>query len=133
MKLLNEVVESPGLDVVRIVCLDKDSRVLLVQESDDPNWKLPGGKMHKGETVLAAAMREITEELGYELKTKEITNIVKRYIPNSPNYRYILRVQLDASKLQSTNEVTEFGYFSLSELPETRFAKHIISAVLFFS
>lgn len=129
MRLLSEVVASPGLDVVRIVCLDTNGRILLVQETDDINWKLPGGKMHKGESVLVAARREIQEELGYSLQQAEITNIVKALIPDSENYRYIMLVQIDASKITATEDVAETGFFDQQKLPETKFKGHILSAI----
>lgn len=131
--LLTEITANPGLDVVRIVNLDDQGRVLLVQEVDDVNWKLPGGKMHQNETVLDAAIREIKEELGYDLRESEIKQVVKKHIPNDPNYRYIIRTQLDAAKIQKTDEVAQTKSFALDNLPETKFAGHISSAVEFVS
>lgn len=133
MDLLQEITNSPGLDVVRIINLDSQGRVLLVQEVDDVNWKLPGGKMDKDESVLNAAIREIKEELGYDLDPSEIKNIVKALIPDSPNYRYMMLTQMDASKFKPTDEVAQTGSFALDDLPETKFSGHITSAVKFVS
>jgi 8-oxo-dGTP pyrophosphatase MutT (NUDIX family) len=45
-----------------------DDRLLLVQESDEPNWwELPGGRIDQGEEAAAPAdvlRRELREELG---------------------------------------------------------------------
>ncbi len=131
--LLQEITTDPGLDVVRIVNLDSQGRVLLVQEVDDVNWKLPGGKMEENESVLKAAVREINEELGYTLTEDEIKKVIKALIPDSPNYRYIILTQMDASKFVATPEVAEFGLFALDELPDTKFQHHIASAVEFVS
>ncbi len=126
--LLAEV-PTPILDVVRLVCLDKEGRILLVQESDDPNWKLPGGKVHQGETVLQASIREIKEEIGIDFVTSNITNIVKANIPDSENFRYIIRYSLDSLEFVPNEEVADAQYYALDNLPETKFAVHISSAV----
>lgn len=127
-KLLDEV-PTPILDVVRLVCLDSSGKVLLVQESDDINWKLPGGKVHQDETVLQASEREIKEELGIDFLADNITNIVKVTIPDSRDYRYIIRYSLNTLDFKPNDEVSKAEYYALDNLPETKFARHISSAV----
>ncbi|GAB1824182.1 NUDIX hydrolase [Herbidospora sp. RD11066] len=52
----------------RVVCLDGDGRVLLLRwhdhVSDEVFWEPPGGGIDPGESPLAAARRELTEETG---------------------------------------------------------------------
>jgi 8-oxo-dGTP diphosphatase len=47
-----------------LVALWCDGRLLLVRTSYRPMYSLPGGFMKRGETSLAAAKRELQEELG---------------------------------------------------------------------
>lgn len=50
---------------------DAEGRLLLVQRRREPeagHWGLPGGKVDFGETVEAAVVREIEEELGVALR-----------------------------------------------------------------
>jgi ADP-ribose pyrophosphatase YjhB (NUDIX family) len=47
-----------------LVALWRDDRLLLVRTSYRPHYSLPGGFMKHGETSLAAAKRELLEELG---------------------------------------------------------------------
>ncbi|MEV4222497.1 NUDIX domain-containing protein [Nonomuraea sp. NPDC049725] len=52
----------------RVVCLDRDGRVLLMHWYDKVSgqdvWEPPGGGLDPGETPLEAARRELTEETG---------------------------------------------------------------------
>jgi 8-oxo-dGTP diphosphatase len=57
---------SVTVDVV-IVTRDPDPRVLLIRRKKDPfagTWALPGGFVDPGETLAAAAARELREETG---------------------------------------------------------------------
>jgi 8-oxo-dGTP pyrophosphatase MutT (NUDIX family) len=61
-------VEITSRPAVRIICLDADSRVLLLQWEDpydgDLLWEPPGGGIDPGETPIQAARRELAEETG---------------------------------------------------------------------
>jgi 8-oxo-dGTP diphosphatase len=49
----------------------KDGEVLLVRDRrDDDLWDLPGGRMNIGESIEAALLREIREELGIDTHFK---------------------------------------------------------------
>lgn len=66
-------VEHPGprrRPTVRVIVLDPDDRVLLFRVRDVDGteatwWETPGGGMQRGEEPLAAARRELAEELGH--------------------------------------------------------------------
>ena len=120
--------ETPELDVVRVVCLDSEGKMLLVKEFDDENWKVPGGKIHASETIFLALQREMNEELGLAVTKDMIVRYVRAHIPNSEHYRHVFALDIGNQKPTTTQEVVEFGYFDLNTLPETKFREHIISA-----
>ncbi len=55
-------VKAPTLRGTAIV--QRDGKILLVKEKNDRSFSLPGGSLRKGEPALAAAVRELYEELG---------------------------------------------------------------------
>ncbi|MEV4112992.1 NUDIX domain-containing protein [Nonomuraea sp. NPDC049695] len=64
----SEAAGSSDRPAARVVCLDRDGRVLLLHWYDTVSrtdvWEPPGGGIDPGETALEAARRELTEETG---------------------------------------------------------------------
>lgn len=126
---IDKLVKTPELDVVRVVSL-RGREILLVKEVDDVNWKLPGGKIHGGETIFEAFVREIEEELNFRPVRNDILNYLALKIPDSENIRHIFLIKtVDGGDLAPNEEVEAVDYFSLDSLPETKFQGHILSAV----
>ncbi|MBV9293830.1 MAG: NUDIX domain-containing protein, partial [Frankiales bacterium] len=62
------------------VVRDPDGRLLLVQRGRDPGrgrWSLPGGRLERGETPAAAAVREVREETGLDVEVGELLATVE--------------------------------------------------------
>lgn len=56
---------------VSVIGLDAEGRIALARRSDNGLWSLPGGLVDWGETVEAAARRELLEEVGLALVSVE--------------------------------------------------------------
>ncbi|MFZ8857799.1 MAG: NUDIX hydrolase [Candidatus Caldarchaeales archaeon] len=66
-------VPAVGLYVV------KDGKVLLVRRGNEPGkgkWSLPGGRIRFGERSEEAALREMREETGLEVRLRRVVDVV---------------------------------------------------------
>ncbi len=87
----------PERPVVGIgVVLWREGKVALIRRGKPPRagqWSLPGGAQKLGETVLAAAVREVREETGLELvepRIVEVVDLLERDEAGRVRYHYTL-------------------------------------------
>ncbi len=76
---------------VGVVCLRGDE-VLLIRRGRPPRigeWSLPGGRIEPGETVRAAALRELREETGVEAELLGLIDVVDGLFPEGGRH-YVL-------------------------------------------
>lgn len=52
---------------IKLIIKDEDDRLLVVQDTTNGSWEVPGGGLDNGETIAQTARREIQEELGVKL------------------------------------------------------------------
>ncbi|MFC1420284.1 NUDIX hydrolase [Streptacidiphilus cavernicola] len=80
------IVQDPvsGRDTLAAAVLffDEQDRVLLVDPVYKPGWEFPGGVVEDGEAPTAAAVREVSEELGLRLDPSRLRLLVTDWEPH---------------------------------------------------
>ncbi|WP_231910916.1 NUDIX hydrolase [Corynebacterium suranareeae] len=68
----SELEPSEPIRIAAVVIYNQHRQVLSVRKTGTSAFMLPGGKLEPGETPQAAAIREISEELHFDLKEEEV-------------------------------------------------------------
>lgn len=110
----------------------QDGRVLLVKRGVEPfkgYWDIPGGFLEAGEHPLDGMLREVREELGLEVRVKQLLGVyVDRYAIENGNEIFTLNhyyiVEPVSSELRAADDVSEFRWFALNELTEQMAFEH---------
>ena len=118
-------------------------KYLTVKIQNNDFYCLPGGHVELGEDTDHAVLREMKEELGYEVKIVKLVSIIQNFFKSKDDrvfhelgYYYIVEpvnlddvnlndyviTELDKGKLVRL----EFKWFTLEELKQTRFLPEVL-------
>jgi len=137
MTITREYPDRPILAVGTIVV--KDGCVLLARRGKQPSyglWSVPGGAVHLGEEVKAAALREIREECGIDVRLTDVIEIVERMVRDADGrirYHYVivdyLALWVDGD-LTPSSEVLEARWVPPGDFPQYEMTRGSAEVVL---
>ena len=109
--------DLPKFAVTALVFIARGERILLVRQGyGERYWSLPGGSMEPGESVQEAAVREVKEETGLDVRLTRLVGIYSK--PALDSLAVCFEAQaVGGSPLEATNEVVEWRYFPADDLP----------------
>ncbi len=105
----------------------KDGCVLLARRGKAPSygiWSVPGGAVHLGEGLRAAASREIREECGIEIELADVVEVVERMVRDDDGrvqYHYVIVDYLArwvSGELAPSPEVLKARWVPPGEFPQ---------------
>lgn len=111
---------TPKIDVRAAVI--KDGKILLVQESTDNCWAMPGGWADVGNIPSEVAIRETKEESGYDVKPVKVigvydANRVGGRLEFFHAFKIIFLCELIGGEAKSSDETLDVNFFDFNELP----------------
>ena len=138
LSLLAKLLDSPP-EVVRSVYLPEqgyptpkidvragvfqEERILLVRETADGRWTLPGGWGDEHESPRASIEREVREESGFEVNAERLVAVKDRHLhPYTPKrleriYKLFFLCELTGGEAATSLETDGVDFFPLDDLP----------------
>ena len=117
----NEGYPTPKSDVRALI--QKDEKILLVEDSLTKEWSLPGGYAEIGLTPRENIKKEVLEETGLLVEVKELRAIfdtnLRQDIPQVfQYYKLVFECEVLAGDFIKNSETSNSDYFALNELPK---------------
>ena len=111
---------DPKLAVAGIIPY-KD-KIVMIKRGVEPNigkWSFPSGYVDLGETVEAAAVREVKEETGVDIKINFLIGVYSSF--SRPLVLLAYGAEVLSGNIELNHEVLDVGYFSPNCLPDMPF------------
>jgi ADP-ribose pyrophosphatase YjhB (NUDIX family) len=108
---------------IRGMILSADKKILLVRESLDNKWSLPGGWADIGFSPKEAIIKEIKEETGLTASAEKLLAVFdKRMHPHPPELLYVYKMvfycEAAPGELQKGFDILDAAFFAIDDLPE---------------
>ena len=115
---------TPKVDV-RVLVLNDEKQILMVQEKADKKWSLPGGWADIGKTPSEVAIGEVFEETGVKITCKCLPAVFDKRMHAHPPQPYYVYKMVFYGELISTGEnmlkpafdVLDASWFDINNLP----------------
>ena len=102
---------------------DDMRRVLLCHRRDLDAWNLPGGRVEEGESPWDAAVRDVREEVGLEVKIVRLTGVYWK--PDSAELVFNFEARIVSGEPGLSDEADAVRYFPVDALPANTARKHV--------
>jgi ADP-ribose pyrophosphatase YjhB (NUDIX family) len=112
---------TPKVDVRGAVF--REDRILLVRESSDGCWTLPGGWGDEHESPKESIEREVLEESGFEVQATRLVAVKDRHMhPYTPKrleriYKLFFLCELTGGEPRTSLETDGVDFFAIDDLP----------------
>lgn len=119
---------------ISVLILDEGNNILLIKRADNDLWGLPAGSIELNESPETAAIREVKEETGLDIKSDDL-NLINVFggeeffytYPNGDQCSNIIisysTRKFSGNLVQTTDETRESRFFNHKNLPQD-IAKH---------
>jgi len=107
---------------IRGLSISDDNKILLVQESVDGKWSLPGGWGDVGYSPKETIIKEFKEETGLDVTAERLLAVFdKKMHPHPPQpfyvYKMVFYCKTVSAKITRGFDVLDVQYFSIDNIP----------------
>jgi ADP-ribose pyrophosphatase YjhB (NUDIX family) len=101
----------------------RDGRILMVRETMDGRWSLPGGWADVNQTARECVEREVREETGFTARAAKLCGVWDRRRHGAPPapltiYNLYFLCEITGGEPRPSIETSEIAFFAEGELPE---------------
>jgi ADP-ribose pyrophosphatase YjhB (NUDIX family) len=112
---------TPKVDV-RAVVFNEANEILLVKESADGHWSLPGGWADIGYSPREVAVKEVREETGLAVRSTRLLAVLdKSKHPHPPALEYAYKIFVEcqplSGQLGGSFDILDCGWFTQDNIP----------------
>ena len=120
---MNQEFNNKPLIAVGVLVINKN-KALIIKRGEEPNkflWSIPGGLVEIGEELEEAAIREIKEEMGIDVKIEKVIgifNCINRN-KNEIKYHYVIIDYIAkefTGPIKTNKEILDFKWVKFNEL-----------------
>lgn len=124
-EILESFVSQPGYATPKVdvrAAVVRDNQILLVQESSDKCWSMPGGWADVGNLPSEVAVREAQEESGYQVKVIKLLGVFDCNRNGRPlmlyhGYKLLFLCEIVGGEARTNHETLDVGFFAFDNLP----------------
>ncbi len=112
--------------VAAAAVIQEEGKVLLVQRSNSPEkgtWTLPAGYVDAGEDPREAAIREVAEETGLQVRLAGLLDVLFEPVEAERPSTIVIVYQAEVvgGALRAGDDAAQAGFFALENLPRLGF------------
>lgn len=127
-KIFSSVIQHTPLVSIDLIVKNEEGKVLLGKRTNEPAkgyWFVPGGRIHKDETLDAAFKRTVNDELGLDMSRKEalFDRVYEHFYENNvfnenfSTHYVVLAHKITIRALPELNtQHSEYRWFEVEEL-----------------
>lgn len=106
----------------------KDDKILLVRETADGLWSLPGGWCDYNQSIKENIIKEVKEEAGLNILPTRLVTVSSREMKIAGKLfnlvRFFILCDFISGEFEASMETDDYGYFGLDNLPEISVARN---------
>ena len=106
---------------VRVLVENEKGEVLLVKHTYVEGWYLPGGGVETNDTMVETAIKELREEVGFEvIGEPKLLGMYKNKSASNRDHVALYKVGewREAEVFEPNREISEIGFFALDAMPD---------------